>query len=370
MMARDIEDLERGTVKDFVWTMSTKDLAYRIAKALLLHYGTSFLSAQVLYLHPLVHGEFEYSARLREVYAKGGEHHITQRIANEMYIIRAAKSLDSSYSSSSSGKASDDEIINFRPANQKPSFKFEPSSIGASLPAFLATLKAANEELATGGPADSKFELSDSDSEGQHIEMNLGLGVLEQTAPADSTTTPFLTRKRKSGSISDSSDSTTSSPKKLKLVTTRKTADAAASSSAASSGSSSPVDATKGRRIKVILYHNSYTHAKIRSTKSSPKPTTIEKEASKKQGNEAKEEKAPKKPKIILKLTIKKGAKVRTIRPPNDICRSVYPPQSGTEPFPPFYHHTEAEMEAWNESVLATLGEGLLPGFDVVNDDD
>ena len=76
--------------------------------------------------------------------------------------------------------ANSEDIINVKPNNQKPSFRFEPSSIASRLPGFLAQMKAANDELATGNPEQHIMELSDSDTASEHIEMNLGLGVLEQ----------------------------------------------------------------------------------------------------------------------------------------------------------------------------------------------
>lgn len=76
--------------------------------------------------------------------------------------------------------ASSEEIINVKPNNNKPSFRFEPSSIASRLPGFLAQMKAANDELAAGNPEQHIMELSDSDTASEHIEMNLGLGVLEQ----------------------------------------------------------------------------------------------------------------------------------------------------------------------------------------------
>jgi len=73
-----------------------------------------------------------------------------------------------------------EEIINVKPKNQKPSFRFEPSSIASMVPDFLAEMKAANEELAAGNPEQHSIELPESDATSEYIEMNLGLGVLEQ----------------------------------------------------------------------------------------------------------------------------------------------------------------------------------------------
>jgi hypothetical protein len=80
-----------------------------------------------------------------------------------------------------------DDIVNLCPTANKPDMSFAalPStSVATQLPSFLAEMAAANEQL----PAhDSKggFELdSDADAE-QYIEMDLGLGVLEDTAGAE-----------------------------------------------------------------------------------------------------------------------------------------------------------------------------------------
>ncbi|EHK99986.1 hypothetical protein M7I_4069 [Glarea lozoyensis 74030] len=107
--------------------------------------------------------------------------------------------------SSSDSEDSDEEIINFRPANQKPNFKFEPSALGASLPSFLAALKSSNDGLAAGVPDDQKFEISDSDSDEEHIEMNLGLGVLEETS-AGLDTPVSISSKRELSSDGDNDD--------------------------------------------------------------------------------------------------------------------------------------------------------------------
>jgi hypothetical protein len=73
-----------------------------------------------------------------------------------------------------------EEIINVKPKNQKPSFRFEPSSIASRFPGFLAEMKAANEELAAGDPEQHNIELPECDTTSEYIEMNLGLGVLEE----------------------------------------------------------------------------------------------------------------------------------------------------------------------------------------------
>ena len=70
---------------------------------------------------------------------------------------------------------SSDEVINFKPTYNKPSFHFEPSTIASQLPSFLSELKAANDAL----DASQMLELDEEDV-GEYIEMNLGLGVLEE----------------------------------------------------------------------------------------------------------------------------------------------------------------------------------------------
>jgi hypothetical protein len=77
-------------------------------------------------------------------------------------------------------KAAPEEIINVKPNIQKPSFRFEPSSIASRLPGFLAEMKAANEQLAAGNPDQHNMEILESDNTSEHIEMDLGLGVLEE----------------------------------------------------------------------------------------------------------------------------------------------------------------------------------------------
>lgn len=79
---------------------------------------------------------------------------------------------------------SDDEIINFQPRDKKPTFKFEPSNLSERLGSFVSELKGANEQLVAEGGANLSMELTDSD-EGEHIELNLGLGVLEEVCNDD-----------------------------------------------------------------------------------------------------------------------------------------------------------------------------------------
>jgi hypothetical protein len=92
-----------------------------------------------------------------------------------------------------------DNITNIRPANERPNISLElvrDSNVASKLPGFLAQLRAANEELeeekSAGSLANHRIEIDESDSaaEGeQHIELNLGLGVLEEKSYEGSTTT-------------------------------------------------------------------------------------------------------------------------------------------------------------------------------------
>jgi hypothetical protein len=91
-----------------------------------------------------------------------------------------------------------DNITTLRPNNERPNFSLDlikDSTIASVLPSFLAQMQAANQELeeekAAGTLADRHIELDESDSaiEGeQYIEMNLGLGVLEEKNDGASTT--------------------------------------------------------------------------------------------------------------------------------------------------------------------------------------
>jgi hypothetical protein len=91
---------------------------------------------------------------------------------------------DSEESDGSDSDDSDDsdEVINFQPSDKKPTFKFEKPLIGERLASFIPELKDANDKLAADleGGQDVSIEIERSDDE--HIEMNLGLGVLEEQA--------------------------------------------------------------------------------------------------------------------------------------------------------------------------------------------
>ena len=75
----------------------------------------------------------------------------------------------------------EDEIINFKPLDQKPKFNFEKSSLGERLGSFISDIKGANDELKAGLQAGHNVSMELTDSEEEHVEMNLGLGVLEET---------------------------------------------------------------------------------------------------------------------------------------------------------------------------------------------
>ncbi|CAG8957060.1 hypothetical protein HYFRA_00009261 [Hymenoscyphus fraxineus] len=171
-------------------------------------------------------GGFEYSERLREIVALSGQDWIDDKCATVLAyclfvdisrdnipdeetqaLSRLYKSLEqeisssasststSGSSSSSSGSSSDsEEIHNFRPSNQRPNIhRVESSSLADRLQAFLPNLAASNAQLASGTQGSNGFEL-DPNSEEPHIEMNLGLGVLEHTTP--SATEPLIRESR------------------------------------------------------------------------------------------------------------------------------------------------------------------------------
>jgi hypothetical protein len=77
----------------------------------------------------------------------------------------------------------DEEIINVRPGS-KPSFQFKESALGGRVGSFLDELKASNDQLEADMAAgvNHSMEVNESDSADEVIEMNLGLGVLEEKA--------------------------------------------------------------------------------------------------------------------------------------------------------------------------------------------
>ncbi|KFY83952.1 hypothetical protein V500_09750 [Pseudogymnoascus sp. VKM F-4518 (FW-2643)] len=86
------------------------------------------------------------------------------------------------------------KVTNVQPMDRKPKFDFASlksnSLLMNKLPGFLAEMDAANRELEAekeaGTIAERRLEISDDEGEGegkkagQYIEMNLGLGVLEE----------------------------------------------------------------------------------------------------------------------------------------------------------------------------------------------
>lgn len=80
------------------------------------------------------------------------------------------------------GSPESDGVINFRPKNQKPSFKVDHSDLGSRVGSFLSEMKEANEQLEADVAAGNNHSLEVDDSDNEHIEMNLGLGVLEEKA--------------------------------------------------------------------------------------------------------------------------------------------------------------------------------------------
>jgi hypothetical protein len=98
-----------------------------------------------------------------------------------------------------SDKPTSDNITTLRLNNRRPNISLElvkNSNVASKLPGFLAQMRAANQELeeekSAGTLANRRIELNESESAaegGQHIEMNLGLGVLEEKSYGTSTAT-------------------------------------------------------------------------------------------------------------------------------------------------------------------------------------
>ncbi|KAL4899506.1 hypothetical protein BDW74DRAFT_109163 [Aspergillus multicolor] len=103
---------------------------------------------------------------------------------------------DDDAQSDSAGLTGDNEAITSLPARRKPNIRRidqEPGLL-SRLSAFLPQMKSANEdlerEIAAGRGKDLQLdddgdEENDGQREGQYIEMNLGLGVLEEKRPGD-----------------------------------------------------------------------------------------------------------------------------------------------------------------------------------------
>ncbi|KAK5122041.1 hypothetical protein LTR85_004287 [Meristemomyces frigidus] len=124
---------------------------------------------------------------------------------------------DSSLSSSnedSSDEDSDneDQIITVG-GPKKPQIAREPTSTGAQdlqarLSALLPRLAAANRELDKDGAGHSMEDVEDGE---QHIEMNLGLGVLEEKQDGDSSSSGEESEDESESELSDDTDVPTSS---------------------------------------------------------------------------------------------------------------------------------------------------------------
>lgn len=107
----------------------------------------------------------------------------------------SSSSSDDESNSSEDGDASDDDVVVTIGGPRKPAMRSLPQSSGADnlqarLSAFLPQLAAANAELETlqksGGLVGRTFEDVDEDAEGGYIEMDLGLGVLEEKQEEES----------------------------------------------------------------------------------------------------------------------------------------------------------------------------------------
>jgi hypothetical protein len=92
-------------------------------------------------------------------------------------------------SSDVASSSNPDAILTLRPAFKKPVFsKLKASPLTSLLPDFLSRMAAANAELEQSVAAGEDMGIEvNSDEEGEHIEMNLGLGVLEEKTGDDST---------------------------------------------------------------------------------------------------------------------------------------------------------------------------------------
>jgi hypothetical protein len=94
-----------------------------------------------------------------------------------------------------SGLSGDSDQITSLPARKMPNIRRfnNPSSLLSKLSAFLPQMKSANEdlekEIAAGRSKDIQLDAEDDEDDehrnGQYIEMNLGLGVLEEKRPGD-----------------------------------------------------------------------------------------------------------------------------------------------------------------------------------------
>lgn len=361
----------------------------------------------------LVRGGFEYSKRLREIVSHSNQDWIDLKCATVLsYCIFADRGRDdvpdeehralarlhttlkdgisftestSPYGPSSlpSGSPSvngenenehnqSEEILNFRPANQRPNIHHvETSSLISRLSAFLPTLAAANVELASGIPEESRFELdSNSEQVGEHIEMDLGLGVLEQITPSATesaireSSTISLTNKRKAtdndigeGRIPMSLKSTekkddlapgTSSPKKIKLTIS---GSVSTDSNSNSSGS--------GKKNK---------HASGKPSKNKKKTKKLSKVLAE-SSNRSSDSQPPPKPKRTL-IFIPSGNKKFTMQIDEKVIGlltdlSIQKADLGFEPFPKYAEPSQKECDAINEDIKEKVANNELVGFKV-----
>lgn len=128
-----------------------------------------------------VPGDFEQETRARQA-SEGSEpfpDYVEPDLSEYANIMEAIYNYGAGGSVGGSSE-SEEEIINVRPLNQRPTMRFEPSALSSRLPGFLAEMAAENEKLEESIRSGelSNFEAGEGD-EGEHIEMNLGLGVLE-----------------------------------------------------------------------------------------------------------------------------------------------------------------------------------------------
>jgi hypothetical protein len=110
-------------------------------------------------------------------------------VSNESSSTSTSES-ESESSDAEDAPSSPEGIVNFQPLNKKPCFKFSPSSsLTSRLPDFLTSMKAANDSLQADIVAGKQGHLLEIDEAVEHeeeeerpyIEMDLGLGVLEET---------------------------------------------------------------------------------------------------------------------------------------------------------------------------------------------
>ncbi|RDL39564.1 uncharacterized protein BP5553_03904 [Venustampulla echinocandica] len=378
-----------------------EEMALEIAKAMLSTYMS---------------GEFQYSARLREIAVVGGQAWLDQKCAklvaehiqfdeSQIQVITdilkthgpvhkgqsADYSSDASTSSSSSSSSSpspasagiasgssssssrkpfgfstsSEEITNVRPLNQKPCFRFQPSSLANTLPGFLASMKAANDVLATGESGEHKIELSESDSDQPHIEMNLGLGVLEEIKGENESLSSPVAIKGK-GSVTKPA-----TPTQPKFSTKKKDSiSSGLDSSPTSESSSSPSSSVK---LKLIHHEKDIEPmAEKRNPAKTPKKVKMTHKASRpsKSFTNSISMDKPKK-RIMIKLLIKQppSSELTKVELETDYdwsSVSGYDEDQETERFPAYAEPPPEELEAFSDSIMSVAGSNQLPGYTVV----